>query len=79
MTLVSTKFVGLATAFILLSHTTAHAAPAPFYLWQSSISGKFICKQLSPGEGWSKFSGPFEDGGCRKALPPRHDAAIKLV
>lgn len=50
----------------------SHAAPAPFYLWQSQVTGKLICKQVSPGEGWRLFSGPFLDGGCKKPQPPQH-------
>ncbi|HAT42433.1 MAG TPA: hypothetical protein DCS87_12045 [Rheinheimera sp.] len=46
------------------------AAPAPFYFWQSQSTGKLICKQVSPGEGWRLFSGPYVDGGCRTPVPP---------
>lgn len=49
---------------------TADAAPAPFYLWQSQVTDKLICKQVSPGEGWRLFSGPYVDGGCRQPVPP---------
>ena len=43
----------------------ASAAPAPFFLWQSTATGQFSCAQRSPGEGWRKHSGPFRDAGCR--------------
>lgn len=70
MAFVPARHIGVVTLLMLLVIQPALAAPAPFYLWQSRVSGKFICKQVSPGEGWVRFSGPFEDGGCRKALPP---------
>lgn len=43
----------------------AVAAPAPWYLWQSTSTQQKICKQVSPGEGWILFAGPFRNGACR--------------
>lgn len=62
----------LCFALLLSCVLQSQAAPAPFYLWQSQVTGKLICKQVSPGEGWRLFSGPFLDGGCKKPQPPQH-------
>jgi hypothetical protein len=43
----------------------ALAAPAPFYVWQSTLDGRFTCAQVQPGEGWVRHSGPYRDAGCR--------------
>lgn len=52
----------------LLMCLVAQAAPMPFYLWQSRLNGKLTCSQTSPGDGWSRLSGPFSDAGCRQPL-----------
>lgn len=44
----------------------AHAAQAPWYWWQSTISGKQICRQTSPGEGWQQLAQPYLDARCQK-------------
>lgn len=41
------------------------AAPAPFFIWQSTLDGGLTCAQTSPGEGWQRLGGPFRDAGCR--------------
>ncbi|ATP52886.1 hypothetical protein OO306_27115 [Pseudomonas sp. DCB_AW] len=41
------------------------AAPAPFYQWQSLATGRFMCSATNPGEGWMRFSGPYNNAGCR--------------
>ncbi len=46
------------------------AAPAAWYLWQSKVTGHYICRQWPPGEGWVRHSGPYADGGCRQAIKP---------
>ena len=45
------------------------AEPAYWYRWQSTLTGKYICKQFSPGEGWQEHAGPFYDAQCRKPVP----------
>jgi hypothetical protein len=54
----------LLTALLALS-AACLAAPAPFFLWQSKADGHLTCAQVSPGEGWVRFAGPFRDAGCR--------------
>lgn len=45
------------------------AAPAPWYLWQSKITGGVICAQHSPGEGWLQLAGRFPSAGqCKQAI-----------
>ncbi|RCI71148.1 hypothetical protein DT376_30700, partial [Pseudomonas aeruginosa] len=46
----------------------AHAAPAPFYKWQSKLDGQVACMQTSPGDGWVRLDGPYRDLRCREPL-----------
>ncbi|WP_036265363.1 hypothetical protein [Methylobacillus glycogenes] len=50
---------------ILLCSPAAQAAPAPWYLWQSKLNGQTICLQHSPGPGWYRVQGPFQQDNCR--------------
>lgn len=47
----------------LLAHA-AMAAPAPWYQWRSVADGSLFCAQVSPGPGWEKFAGPFDNARC---------------
>ncbi len=49
---------------------SATAQPAPWYKWQSKVNGRVFCKQTSPGEGWTKISGPYKDARCTKPASP---------
>ena len=42
----------------------ALAAPAPWYKWKSKLDGKTACLKVSPGAGWTKDSGPYDDARC---------------
>mgnify|MGYP001233800897 CR=1 FL=1 len=56
-------FLGLASSPLSV------AAPAPWYLWQSNITGGVICAQHSPGDGWSQLAGSFSTAGqCKQAI-----------
>lgn len=44
------------------------AQSAPWYKWRSTLNGKEFCAQTSPGEGWEKASGPYNDARCEKLL-----------
>ena len=41
------------------------AAPAPFYLWQSLATGRYLCSATYPGQGWVRHAGPYNNAGCR--------------
>jgi len=45
--------------------TQAHAAAAPWFRWESQVDGHLVCSQWSPGEGWKRFAGPFNNAACR--------------
>lgn len=48
------------------------AAPAAWYKWTSKRDGTQVCAQVSPGEGWEKFDGPYKDAHCiNEGLPGR--------
>lgn len=41
------------------------AAPAPWYYWRSTVDGKRVCAQTSPGHGWERDSAAYEGPGCQ--------------
>jgi hypothetical protein len=53
---------------LLLAATQVAAAPAPWYRWQSKLTGQQVCAQVLPGE-WSKIGGPYQDARCATAAP----------
>jgi len=61
------KALVLIAAATLLS-VAAWADPAPWYKWHSQEADYEICAQFSPGDGWVKVKGPFEDSACKKIL-----------
>lgn len=48
---------------LLLATATATAAPAPWYLWQSRLTGTRVCAQILAGD-WQQVGGPFADSRC---------------
>jgi hypothetical protein len=48
----------------------ALAGPAPWYKWRSAQSDNDICAQFTPGEGWVRVQGPFQDSACKKPGVP---------
>ncbi len=55
---------------LLLLCTTSMAEQAPWYQWQSKITGGLICAQHSPGQGWVQQAAHFRTAGhCKQALP----------
>lgn len=50
---------------------TAQAKPAPWYLWQSRLDGKFLCLQTTPGDGWVRVGGPYGSAQCRRYISQR--------
>ncbi len=50
---------------LLMINVPLHAAPAPFYQWQSKLTGRYLCAQTKPGEGWVLHAGPYNNAGCR--------------
>lgn len=56
---------------LLLASTCADAAGAPWYKWMNLEDHTIICNQLSPGEGWVQYQGPFSESTCRKPGLPQ--------
>lgn len=54
--------VGLAAGW--LAAAPLAAKPAPWYWWRSTLDGKRICAQVSPGAAWERDSDPYEGPGC---------------
>ncbi|MBA1322211.1 hypothetical protein [Pseudomonas plecoglossicida] len=44
----------------------SQAGTAPWWRWESQVDGRLVCSQWSPGEGWKRFAGPFNNAGCRE-------------
>lgn len=63
--------ITIALLLLLLASITAIAAGAPWFKWISTADHTIICNQLSPGEGWVKYQGPFMDSQCRKPGMPQ--------
>ncbi|MBU1775840.1 MAG: hypothetical protein KJ899_04280 [Gammaproteobacteria bacterium] len=61
----------IAILLLSLSCATAYAAGAPWFKWMSTEDRTIICNQLSPGEGWVKYQGPFMGSQCRKPGSPQ--------
>ena len=61
-------FLALCLGFALAA--SAFAISAPWYRWSSLLSGEVVCRQTSPGEGWEKCGGPFQDARCEKRGRP---------
>ncbi|TXG77974.1 MAG: hypothetical protein E6R11_05720 [Rhodocyclaceae bacterium] len=53
-------------AALLACSTAAPAAPAPWHWWKSRLDGRLYCAQTSPGSGWVRVAGPFDNAQCRK-------------
>lgn len=51
---------------ILLTATSglAEAGPAPWFKYQSLVTGQFVCMQSDPGHAYQRFAGPFQNAGC---------------
>lgn len=49
----------------MLLATQAGADMASWYRWESQVDGRLVCSQWSPGEGWKRFAGPYNNAGCR--------------
>jgi len=43
-----------------------HAAPAPWFKYQSLSTGRYLCSQVDPGKHYVRFAGPFNNAGCRR-------------
>ncbi|NER58884.1 hypothetical protein G3435_00655 [Pseudomonas sp. MAFF212428] len=50
---------------LMVLAVNASADMAPWYRWESQADGRLVCSQQSPGEGWRRFAGPFNNAGCR--------------
>ncbi|GGC18689.1 hypothetical protein [Pseudoduganella buxea] len=62
----------LVCGFLLLALLpAAHAAPAPWWLWESVTSGDKVCSQTPLGKGWRKLLGPYRDSRCEKPFRTR--------
>lgn len=57
---------GVPLAALLAFSAFAFAAPAPWHWWKSRLDGRLYCAQTSPGSGWTRVAGPFDNMQCRK-------------
>ena len=61
------------TALILLALVcvAAFASGAPWYKWMNKFDHTILCAQISPGEAWYVYQGPFMESQCRKPGQPQ--------
>ena len=52
-------------AWFLALPLLAQAGPAPWYRWQSMVTGETVCAQHTPGPGWSRVPQAYLDARCR--------------
>ena len=58
------KTVRYLSGSALLLAMSLHAQPAPWYRWTSQLDGRVVCLQTSPGPGWERSSGPYDNPAC---------------
>lgn len=56
----------LAAATVLCATLAALAQPAPWYRWTSKVDGRSVCLQTTPGPGWDRSSGPYDNAACAR-------------
>lgn len=50
---------------LVLLAAQSWAAMADWYRWESQADGRLVCSQHSPGDGWRRFAGPFNNAACK--------------
>jgi hypothetical protein len=66
---VKTRFAAL---FLLaLIGFAAFASGAPWYKWKNKTDRTILCAQISPGDNWEKYQGPFMESQCKKPGNPQ--------
>jgi hypothetical protein len=65
------KSVIASLLFLSLICGTAFASSAPWYKWMNKFDHTILCNQLSPGEAWVQYQGPFMESQCRKPGNPQ--------
>ena len=56
---------------LALATIAAYASGAPWFKWMSVNDRTIICSQLSPGETYVKYQGPFMESRCSKPGNPQ--------
>jgi hypothetical protein len=56
---------------LVLVCAAAFASGAPWFKWKNKFDGTILCAQISPGETWFVFQGPFMESQCRKPGNPQ--------
>ncbi len=58
-------------ALLSMAAAAAFAAGAPWYKWINRYDRTIICSQLSPGDAWIRYQGPFMESRCSKPGNPQ--------
>jgi len=56
---------------MLVICVAAFGAGAPWYKWKNKVDRTVVCAQISPGEAWFQYQGPFMESQCRKPGNPQ--------
>ncbi|BCK88757.1 hypothetical protein GALL_00900 [mine drainage metagenome] len=54
-----------------MAAVSAFAGGAPWYKWINRYDRTIICAQISPGEAWIQYQGPFMEARCSKPGVPQ--------
>ena len=73
------RFEWIAAALFLLWASTAVAEPAPWYRWQSVVTGETVCAQTSPGPGWTRLDAVYVDPKCQRRDRSADNAKTKTT
>lgn len=63
------RFVVLVT--MALGAAFAFASGAPWYKWMNRADRSIQCAQVSPGDNWVIYQGPYMESKCRKPGNPQ--------
>jgi hypothetical protein len=56
---------------LALGAVAAAASGAPWYKWMNRADRTILCSQISPGETWVIYQGPYMESKCRKPGNPQ--------
>ena len=55
----------------MLACGSAFSSGAPWYRWINTVDRTILCAQVSPGNVWEIYQGPYRDSQCKKPGNPQ--------
>lgn len=62
----NTALIRLTCLLLALQALAAHAAPAAWFWWEGASTRDRVCAQVSPGPGWTRVAGPYNNARCQR-------------